>query len=151
MRAALRVGRKVGDNMWEWAGLCVCVCFMCLYCLSSSCVLCTQCYQSIQSPEVSTSLLRKKQILYRWPTFLEVFLIFSHNFWNIKWLWSILDFHFGFLTGTWVQDFFFLFIKISYLECMFNFRTPRACFITILGHINIFHKFSIYIQNVLSI
>ena len=29
--------------------VCVCVCFMCLYCLSSSCVLCTQCCQSIHS------------------------------------------------------------------------------------------------------
>ena len=43
--------------------VCVCVCFMCLYCLSSSCVLCTQCYQSIQSPEVSTSLLGKTKII----------------------------------------------------------------------------------------
>jgi hypothetical protein len=57
-RAALRVGRKVGDNMWEW-GRIVCVCV----CLSSSCVLCTQCYQSIQSPEVSTSLLGKTKII----------------------------------------------------------------------------------------
>jgi len=96
---------------------------MCLYCLSSSCVLCTQCYQSIHSRQkFQLAYWGKKNIYYRWPTFFEVFLIFSPNFWKFKWLWSILDLHFSFLTGTWVQDFFF--IKISYLECMFNFRTP---------------------------
>jgi hypothetical protein len=50
------------------------------------------------------------------------FSCFSPNFLSFKWLWSILDLDFSFLTVTWVQDFFS--IKISYLECMFNFRTP---------------------------
>ena len=59
-RGALRVGRKVGDNMWEWAGQCVCVCFMYLYCLSSSCVLCTQCYQSIHSHQKFQLAYQKK-------------------------------------------------------------------------------------------
>ena len=35
---------------------------------------------------------------------------------------SILDLHFGFFTGAWVQD--FVLIKISCLECMCNFRAP---------------------------
>ena len=57
--------------------VCVCVCFMCLYCLSSSCVLCTQCYQSIQSPEVSTSLLGIKLFIINNQHFSKFFLFFS--------------------------------------------------------------------------
>jgi len=29
-------------------------------------------------------------IYYRWPKFFEYFLIFSPNFWNFKWLWSMV-------------------------------------------------------------
>ena len=42
--------------------------------------------------------------------------------------------------------FYFFLIRISYLECMFNFRAPPlACFITILDHIDIFQKLSIHL------
>jgi hypothetical protein len=47
------IGNEEGDfesGAESWGqhvgvGRIVCVCFMCLYCLSLSCVLCTQCYQ----------------------------------------------------------------------------------------------------------
>ena len=61
-------------------------------------------------------------------------------------LWFFVHLRFQhFSTGTWVQDFFFFLIRISYLECMFNFRAPLACFITISGHIDIFQKLSIHL------
>ena len=105
-------------------GRIMCVGFMCLYCLSSSCVLCTQCYQSIHS--------RQKFQLAYWGK--KIFIIDDQHF-SKFFLFFPLIFEsssdcgpFLICTSVFSQApgsrIFFFFIKISYLECMFNFRTP---------------------------
>ena len=147
---ALRVGRKVGDNMWEWAVgriVCVCVCALCV------CIVClhpVSCVLNVISPfshqKFQLASQGKKNIIIQMTKFFLFFpLIFETS--SDCGPFLICPSVFSQAPGSRI----FFFIKISYLECMFNLRTPRACFITILGHINIFHKFSIYIQNVLSI
>ena len=125
-------GQDIGKGgvLWEWGGLCVCgwimcVCFMCLYCLSSSCVLCTQCYQSIHS--------RQKFQLTYWGKKYLLFIIDDQHF-SKFFLFPPLIFEsssdcgpFLICTSVFSQapgSRIFFFIKISYLECMFNFRTP---------------------------
>ena len=122
---ALRVGRKLGTTCGSGPDS-VCVCFMYLYCLSSSCVLCTQCYQSIHS--------RQKFQLTYWEKKYLLFIIDDQHF-SKFFLFFPLIFEsssdcgpFLICTSVFSQApgsrIFFFFIKISYLECMFNFRTP---------------------------
>ena len=101
--------------------VCVCVCVLCV------CIVCLRLVYSMlsvhsQSPEVSTSLLGIKLFIINNQHFSKFFLFFSLIFETSSDCIPFLICTSVFSQAPGSKIFFY--INISYLECMFNFRTP---------------------------
>jgi hypothetical protein len=111
-----------GGGCFESGADNVCVCYVSVLFVFILCLVYSMLSVHSQSPEVSTSLLEKKIFIIDDQHFSKFFLFFPLIFESSSDCGPFLI-----CTSVFSQapgSRFFFFIKISYLECMFNFRTP---------------------------
>jgi hypothetical protein len=102
--------------------VCVCVFYVSVLFVFILCLVYSMLSVHSQSPEVSTSLLGKKIFIIDDQHFSKFFLFFPLIFETSSDCGPFLICTSVFSQAPGSRIFFF--IKISYLECMFNFRTP---------------------------
>ena len=116
------IGKRGGGGCFESGADNVCVFYVSVLFVFNLCPVYSMLSVHAQSPEVSTSLLGKKIVIIDDQHFSKFFLFFPLIFESSSDCGPFLICTSVFSQAPGSRIFFF--IKISYLECMFNFRTP---------------------------